>query len=50
MTIPAPPPGKGQVLFYRTGGLSGAALAVPTPANRVLWAVVKLVEPVKPRG
>lgn len=26
VTIPAPPPGKGQVLFYRTGGLSGAAL------------------------
>ena len=26
LTIPAPPPGKGQVLFYRTGGLSGAAL------------------------
>lgn len=28
----------------------GEALGVPTPANRVLWAVVKLVEPVKPRG
>ncbi|WP_086608995.1 hypothetical protein [Erythrobacter donghaensis] len=26
LEIPAPPPGKGQVLFYRTGGLSGAAL------------------------
>lgn len=26
VTIPTPPPGKGQVLFYRTGGLSGAAL------------------------
>lgn len=26
LAIPAPPPGKGQVLFYRTGGLSGAAL------------------------
>lgn len=26
LTIPAPPPGKGQVLFYRTGGISGAAL------------------------
>lgn len=25
-TIPAPPPGKGQVVFYRTGGISGAAL------------------------
>ena len=24
--IPTPPAGKGQVLFYRTGGLSGAAL------------------------
>lgn len=24
--IPAPPPGKGQVVFYRTGGISGAAL------------------------
>lgn len=28
----------------------GETLGVPTPANRVLWAVVKLVEPVKPRG
>jgi hypothetical protein len=26
LVIPAPPEGKGQVLFYRTGGLSGAAL------------------------
>lgn len=26
LKIPTPPPGKGQVLFYRTGGLSGAAL------------------------
>lgn len=26
LKIPAPPPGKGQILFYRTGGLSGAAL------------------------
>ncbi|MFO6448520.1 hypothetical protein ACLBKU_15405 [Erythrobacter sp. NE805] len=26
LKIPPPPPGKGQVLFYRTGGLSGAAL------------------------
>lgn len=26
VVIPAPPEGKGQVLFYRTGGLSGAAL------------------------
>ena len=24
--IPTPPAGKGQVIFYRTGGLSGAAL------------------------
>jgi hypothetical protein len=24
--IPTPPPGKGQILFYRTGGISGAAL------------------------
>lgn len=24
--IPTPPEGKGQVIFYRTGGLSGAAL------------------------
>jgi hypothetical protein len=24
--IPTPPEGKGQVLFYRTGGISGAAL------------------------
>jgi hypothetical protein len=26
LVIPAPPEGKGQILFYRTGGLSGAAL------------------------
>jgi hypothetical protein len=26
LKIPSPPPGKGQVVFYRTGGLSGAAL------------------------
>jgi len=26
LKIPTPPAGKGQVLFYRTGGLSGAAL------------------------
>lgn len=26
LKIPTPPPGKGQVLFYRTGGFSGAAL------------------------
>jgi len=25
--IPAPPPGKGQILFYRKGGLGGAAVA-----------------------
>jgi 2-dehydropantoate 2-reductase len=27
----------------------GEALGVPTPANRVLWAVVKLVEAATPR-
>jgi hypothetical protein len=26
LVIPTPPEGKGQVVFYRTGGLSGAAL------------------------
>ncbi|UYV15271.1 DUF2846 domain-containing protein [Porphyrobacter sp. ULC335] len=26
LKIPPPPPGKGQILFYRTGGISGAAL------------------------
>lgn len=26
LKIPPPPEGKGQILFYRTGGLSGAAL------------------------
>lgn len=26
LVIPAPPEGKGQIVFYRTGGLSGAAL------------------------
>lgn len=27
MVIPAPPPGKGQILFYRKGGLGGSAVA-----------------------
>ncbi|HOB15172.1 MAG TPA: hypothetical protein PKN09_13100 [Novosphingobium sp.] len=31
--IPAPPPGKGQILFYRKGGLGGAAVACSVHEN-----------------
>lgn len=34
--IPAPPEGKGQVVFYRTGGFVGAAIACNVRENDVL--------------
>lgn len=33
MVIPAPPPGKGQILFYRKGGFAGAAVACSVHEN-----------------
>jgi Protein of unknown function (DUF2846). len=33
ITIPAPPKGKGQVVFYRKGGLMGAAVACTVHEN-----------------